>query len=220
MVAKQLIREEITPLLFSDTVDEALRRMEDYKVAHFPVVDQGLFVGVLRERDLLGFQNQRIPLNASMLHFEESYADEGMSVFDVLALYGKQQLSLISVVDAEKNYLGSITAADLLVFFSKSLSADSPGGVIILEVNENDYSMTEVANIVESNSAKVLSMFLLSDPKSALMNVVVKVNALSIGALLQTFERYGYTINSSFGQDEDQEDLKDNYESLMNYLKL
>jgi hypothetical protein len=127
---------------------------------------------------------------------------------------------LIPVLDAEKRYQGSILPSDLLIFFSQSLSADSPGGVIVLEVSESDYSLTEIANIVESNDAKVLHVLLNNKANNSRLQVIVKVNAMNIGAILKTFERYNYTVDAFFGQDISQEDLKEHYESLMNYLKL
>jgi len=220
MIANQLITEEILPLLLSDTVNEALRRMDEYKVSHFPVVDQGTFVGMIVEKELFVLPDFNQVITSELLHFEDFYVEDNQLIYHVLAMATQQKLSIVPVLDAEKRYLGSITHADLLNFFTSTLSTDSPGGVIVLEVNESDYSLTEIANIVESNDAKVLHVLLINKPQSSRINIILKVNAMNIAAILKTFERYGYVVDASFGQDISQEDLKENYESLMNYLKM
>ncbi|HJN06150.1 MAG TPA: CBS domain-containing protein, partial [Bacteroidales bacterium] len=99
-------------------------------------------------------------------------------------------------------------------------SVDYPGGVIVLEVSVNDYSLTEIANIVESNDAKVLSSYILSKVNSTKLEVIIKVSKLELGSILQTFERFGYQVNASFEEDVDLDELKDNYDSLINYLNI
>jgi CBS domain-containing protein len=220
MLARQLISEEILPLLLTDTVSEALHRMDEYKVSHFPVIQDGCFVGLLFEKELIDLPDYHQIIPSENAHFEDLYVESDQLIYHVLSLAVKQKLSLIPVLDAEKRYQGSILPSDLLIFFSQSLSADSPGGVIVLEVSESDYSLTEIANIVESNDAKVLHVLLNNKANNSRLQVIVKVNAMNIGAILKTFERYNYTVDAFFGQDISQEDLKEHYESLMNYLKL
>ncbi|MBU3928924.1 MAG: CBS domain-containing protein [Bacteroidetes bacterium] len=220
MIAKQLINEDVLPLLLTDSVEEALKRMDEYKVWHYPVVDGGTFVGVVIEKELFSLVGFSRKLESSLIHFEDFYAEENITVYDVLNIVVKRKLSLTPVLDNDNHYLGSILPTDLLLFFSQSLSVYNPGGVIILLVSENDYSLTEIANIVESNNAKILSVFLESHPDSTQLKVIIKVSVLNIGAMLKTFDRFGYLVDASFGQDISQEDLKENYDSLMNYLKL
>ena len=138
----------------------------------------------------------------------------------MLKLISDQKLSLVPVIDDKGNYIGCITQSDLISFFAESMSVDYPGGVIVLEVSVNDYSLTEIANIVESNDAKVLSSYILSKVNSTKLEVIIKVSKLELGSILQTFERFGYQVNASFEEDVDLDELKDNYDSLINYLNI
>jgi hypothetical protein len=97
---------------------------------------------------------------------------------------------------------------------------ENPGGVIVLEMSQNDYDLSEIARIVESNDAKVLSLFISTHVDSTRLEVVLKLNRTDLGGVLQTFDRYGYFVKASFGDEEDHDDLKENYDSLMNYLNL
>jgi len=52
------------------------------------------------------------------------------------------------------------------------------------------------------------------------MEVILKVNKQDINPVMSTFNRYNYTVKASYGEDEDPGDLKDRFDSLMNYLNV
>ena len=159
-------------------------------------------------------------INRRLLRLDNFYVEDNQYVLDVLRLANDQKLSIIPVVDDIGWYVGCITSFDIIRFFTNSMSIDLPGGVIVLEVNVNDYSLTEIANIVESNDAKVLTSYIISRPDSTKMEVVIKVSKINLGAIIQTFERYEYVVIASFGEEPEISDLKDNYDSLMKYLNI
>ncbi len=220
MNALQLISEEILPLYLTDSANEALSRMNEYKVSHYPVVDGGKLVGVITEKSIFNYKNQNSNLQHDSLYFDNYYINQHGYIYDILKLFYVQKLTLLPVVDEHNAYIGSITQQDVISFLSRSMSINSPGGVIVLAVSENDYSLTEIANIVESNNAKVLSTNIMSEINSTKLKVIIKVSKLELSSLLHTFERYGYQIDASFGENIDYTNIKDNYDSLINYLNV
>ncbi len=195
-------------------------RMNEYKVSHFPVADDDRFVGVISEKDIYNHENLNRELQKEFIHFDNYYVNDHQYIFEVLKLASNQMLSLIPVIDDKGMYIGCITQGDIVSFFAESMSVDFPGGVIVLEVSVNDYSLTEISNIVESNDAKVLSSYILSSVDSTKLEVIIKVSKLDIGSILQTFERFGYQVNASFGEEFDYGELKDNYDSFINFLNI
>jgi len=220
MNALQLIKEEIIPLSLKDTASKALSLMNDYKVSHFPVTENDIFIGVIAEENIYNIDNTENKLQKELLNYDNLFVNEQQYVNDVLKLIDSQKLSLVPVIDDKGKYVGCITQKDIINYFAKSMSINSPGGIIMLEVNINDYSLTEIANIVESNDAKALSVNIVSNINSTKLEIVLKVNILNINRLIQTFERYNYQINASFGEEINYADIKENYDSLMNYLKV
>jgi len=220
MIASRLIKEDILPLDLNDSFEEAMSRMNEYKVSHFPVADNGNFIGVIAEKDIYNIENPEVELKKECLHFDNYYVNENQYVFDILKLSSNQKLSIVPVIDDSGKYLGSITQYDILSFFAESMAVDNPGGVIILEVSVVDYSLMEIANIIETNDAKVLSSSIVSKANSTKISVIVKVSKIDLGAILQTFERYGYKVLASFQESVDYDELKDNYDSLINYLNI
>lgn len=220
MIASRLIKEEILPLKMTDTFREAFSRMSEYKVSHFPVVEEGKLLGVVSEIDVENHENPDDRLSNDIIHFDNLHVNEFQYIIDVLKLSSNRKLSLIPVIDEKATYIGSITQNDIVVFFAESMSVNNPGGVIILEVSGADYQLTEIASIVESNDAKILSTYILSGKDSTIFEVIIKISKLDLNAILQTFERFKYNVVASFGQDKYYSDLKDNYDSLIKYLNI
>jgi len=220
MIARHLISDTIIPLKTSDTGNTALKWMDENKVSHLPIVNNDNYVGLISEKDILELNNYEEPIGNHHLSLDKASVKELQHIYEIIELFEKHSLSLVPVVDNHENYLGSITLASLLSYLSNSFSINSPGGVIVLEMSENDYSLTEIANIVESNDAKILSCFIGNHSDSTLIEVIIKINKTEMDAIIQTFTRYEYIVKAIFGEDGDVEDLKERYDSLMNYLNI
>ena len=220
MIAKELITDGIMPLKTSDTGKTALSWMEEYKVSHLPIVNNQEFLGLISELDIYDLNSFDEPLGNHKLSLKNPYVFESQHIYDVLKLVNEQNLSLVPVLAEKGDYLGSINLLNLVKHFARALSVDNPGGIIVLEMTYNNYSLTELAKIVEENDAKILSTFLINHADSSRMDVFLKLNSLDISPVLKTLERYDYFVKASFGHEDDQDELRDRYNSLMNYLNV
>jgi len=125
------------------------------------------------------------------------------------------------VLDEKKNYMGLITLMDLVNYFAELSAFKNPGGIIVLELNMNDYSLTEIANIIEGNDAKILSLYLTQPNQSMKLDVTIKVNRTDISSLIQTFNRYDYTIKASFMDENERDELYNRrFDEFMRYLSI
>ena len=208
------------PLKTSDTGKTALSWMEEYKVSHLPIVNNQEFLGLISELDIYNLNDFDEPLGNHKLSLNNPYVFDSQHIYDVLKLVSEQNLSLVPVLNEKGNYLGAISLQNLVKYFARALSVDDPGGVIVLEMNYNNYSLTELAKIVEENDAKILSTFLVNHEDSARVDVFLKLNTVEISSVLKTLERYDYFVKASFGREDDLDDLRDRYNSLMNYLNV
>lgn len=220
MIARHLLAEELIPLKTSNTGKEALSLMEELKVSHLPIVNGDNFLGLISEQDIYDLNNLEQPLGNHKLSLNNPYVNEHQHLYDVLKLVSSLKLTVIPVLDDHEKYIGSIGMRNLVTFMANSFALENPGGIIVLEISENDYNLAEIAQIVQSNDAKVLSLFLASYPESTKLEVAFKLNKTEISAVLQTFDRYGYYVKASFGEEENIESLKENYDSLINYLNI
>jgi hypothetical protein len=139
----------------------------------------------------------------------------------VIALASKLKLTVVPVLDEKKQYLGLITQSELLHYFAELLAVKNPGGIIVLELNQNDYSLSQIAQIVEGNDAKILGLYVSSSSDTTKMDVTIKINRTDLSAVLQTFARYNYTVKASYLDDNTMDSLySDRYDQFMRYLSI
>ena len=221
MIAKELITDSIIPLKGSDSGAHALGLMDDCHLSHLPVVNDTDFLGLISETDILGLNDPDESIGNYPLSLNQAYISEGLHLFEVIKTFSSQKLTILPVLSNKNHYLGVITMTSLIQHLSDIAAVDNPGGIIVLEVNNKDYLLTEIAGIVESNDAKVLSMYITSNPDSTLLEITLKINRIDIGPVLQTFYRYNYIVKASWShEDAYQDGLQDRFDALMNYLNI
>ena len=219
MIAANLLSKTIVPLKTSDTGQEALSIMSDFYVKHLPIVNNVQLLGFISEDDILEHDPEEA-VGSYKLSMKRPYVQEKDHIFEVMRIMSEYSLTVIPVVDIEGNYLGLISQDDLLRFFAHIGSFTEPGSIIVLEMSKRDYTLAEIARIVESESAAVLSSFITTNLDSTRIDVTIKVNRQDIQRLIATFERYNYQVKASFQESDYLEAFKDRYDSLMSYLKV
>ncbi len=220
MMAEELIQNDITPLTRNDSVLKALDLMEEYKIMHLPVVEKGEYLGIISEEDLLEATDIDMPVSKLKPAMIRPFTRPYKHVYDALKIFSEHHLTLLPVLNKENKYEGYISLVDLGVSFSRMASLNELGGILILEVNQNDYSLAEIASIVESNDAKILSSYITSHTDSTKVEVTLKINVADLSRIIQTFTRYEYIILASYHESEHGDDYKDRFDSFMNYLNI
>ncbi|MBU0488334.1 MAG: CBS domain-containing protein [Bacteroidetes bacterium] len=220
MIAADLISDEVIPLRTSDTGIKALAMMEENRISHLPIVNNVEFLGLISENDIYNLNEPEEPLGNHNLSLHKPYVVDTQHVYDVIRQISMQKLTLVPVLDSDMSYLGVITIQRLVQAFAKFCAVDNPGGIIILEMNQHDYSLSQIAGIIESNDAKVLSLYIHADHESTKMEVTIKVNKADISGIIQTFNRYEYVIKATYNEDEFRESLRDRFDLFMNYLNV
>ena len=219
MRAKELITEEIPPLSHTDTGEKALNWMDEFKVSHLPVLKNGNFVGLVSESAIMDHQNLEDTLDVLFDHLPRPYVLENAHIYEVLSMMSEQKLSVLPILDDKENYLGCTNIFHLMTQLANIGSIKEQGAILVLSVNAIDYSMAQIAQIVESNSAKILSSFIFSTPDSSKLEVTLKINELDLTRIIKTFERFDYTIKASFQIGNGDDGIQANFEALMNFMK-
>lgn len=219
MTAQQLISDSIIPLRTSETGDTALGVMNEFYVRHLPIVNDKQLLGLISEEDILEHDAYE-PVGSYQLSLMQPYVKHNDHLYEILRLISEYRLTLIPVVDDDENYIGLVTLEDVLQFFSRTASFSEPGSIIVLEMSRHDYQLSQIAQIVESENAAVLSSFITTNLDSIRVDVTLKINRQNIQNILATFERYEYEIKASFNESEYIDSLQDRYDSLMAYLNV
>jgi CBS domain-containing protein len=221
MLAKDLISDLVPSLKTSDTGLDALNWMEVFRVSHLPIVNNLSFLGLISDMDIYDLNRADEPLGNHPISLMTPYVFYYQHIYDVIELASRLKLTVVPVLDEKKEYLGLITQSDLLHRFADLIAAHTPGGIIELELNPRDYSMAEIARVVEDSDAKILSLYVSQRTGSDYLNLSIKLNRTDISPVLRSFDRYGYKVSSSFSaQDAVDDSAKKNYEALMKYLSI
>ncbi len=219
MTASELITNDIPALQATDTVRQALDLMEELRVSELPVVDQHKYLGLITE-DEAETADERAAVSV-LLHTGVPVQINPSDFFLVpLKIMHQQNLSLLPVVREDGELLGIITRDQLLHAASNYNAAHVPGGIIILQINPTSFYISEIGRIVESNNARIIHLNTWTDPSTGELMVAIKVNKSDIQDILASFERYEYNVIQYFGENLSEEELRLNYDHLMNYLNI
>jgi acetoin utilization protein AcuB len=221
MLAKDLISEIIPSLKTSDTGQTALNWMEIFRISHLPIVNNQDFLGLISDADIYDMNQPEEAIGNHTLTLLKPFVRADQHLFEVIGLASRLKLSVVPVLDENNHFKGVITTNDLVRFIAGISSMDQPGGIIVLELLERDYSLSQIAQIVEGNNIKVLSMYITSPPESTRLEVTLKVNSGDLSSVIRTFERYNYDVRTWISTDDTMDRFySERLDMLIKYLNI
>ncbi len=221
MLAKEMISEVVPALKTSDTAQAALNWMEIFRVSHLPIVNETDYLGLISDSDIYDMNQPEEPIGNHSLALPRPSVKGHQHIYEVLALAARHKLTVVPVVDDENHLRGVITYNEMISGLAKISAIEQPGGIIILQVLSRDYSMSRISQIIEGNDARILSMYITSNPDSTNLEITLKVNTTDLASIIKTFERYSYEV-ATWVTDNDELDrfYTDRYNLLMKYLNM
>ncbi|RZL44154.1 MAG: CBS domain-containing protein [Pedobacter sp.] len=220
MISAELISDIIPALKTSDTVQKALDRMTEFKIYHLPIVNESQFLGLVSEDELIEIRDTQAPIGSLPLTILNPFVFENAHIYDVIRLFSQMKLSLVPVLDFNKNYLGVVSINNLLTYTADTYAVKEPGGVVVLSISNRNNSLSHMAQIVEADNAQILSSYVSAVPNSTELEVTLKINKTELSGIIASFERYDYQIKAVFNNTQNDDSSTDRYNSLMNYLNV
>ena len=220
MIAKDLISGIVPPLKTSDTGLIAMHWFDEFRVSHLPVVGDSQLLGLISEDDIFAAGTFEEPIWNAQLQLQNVSILYSRHIYEAMKLFADYKLTTLPVIDEKGTYLGLITLADMVEKMAATVAVSNPGGILVLELNANDFSMVEISRIVEDNDAKILSFYVTSPSDSTRLELTMKLNRIDIQPVIQGFIRYDYIIKASFFESDYFDNLRDRYDLLMTYLNV
>ena len=220
MLNKDVISVAIPTLHLDDTAAQALQLMAEFHVEHLPVVVDDKLAGLVYEDDLIDITNENTPLSDLQSIFSKLVVKADNHFLEAVQLVNEYGLTVIPVIEGEQEFIGAISQADLFKQLAKQTGANEPGGVIVLELEKRGYSFSEISKLVETNDSQIIQLNSYYDNITETFLVTIKVNKFEISDIVATFQRYDYTVKYYFGEELYENELKNNYDHLMNYLNM
>ncbi|UII76912.1 CBS domain-containing protein [Flagellimonas sp. HMM57] len=202
----------------TETLEEVIQFFEETTFSHVAVTENGVYLGVLSDNDLACFQPDK-KIEEFRVELETFFATKQTAWLDLLELFSRNEANVLPVLDDDNIIIGYYDLEDIVSVFIDTPFFREPGGILVVSTGIKDYSFSEIAQIVESNNARLLGAF-ITDSQNDVVQITLKVGTLNLNEVAQTFRRYNYTI--IFGNSDDQflEDLKQRSDYLEKYLNV
>ncbi len=194
--------------------------MEEFKVSHLPVLKNGNFVGLISESDILDKKDLDHSLDVLFDHLPRPYVGENAHVYEVLSRMSEHKISVLPILDENEKYVGCTSVHQLMTLIANTSSIKEVGGIVVLEMNKHDYSLALIAQIVESENAKILSTYIMSSADTTKIEVTLKISEIDLSRIIRSFERHDMVVKASYQRSSDMDDLQYRYDALMNYLNM
>jgi len=218
MYARDIVSEGLNPLDLTDSGERAIVRMHEYNVNQLPVTDGDKYIGIINMDEIVALQHLNDSLKDLKVQLKRPYVHEDAHLFEVMKAAVEYNVKVVPVLSADEKYIGLITAESCMRAFAKSESVMEEGGIITLSMPVKDFQLSEIARIVESNNAAILSYYSHIDQANSEVEVTIKLNTTELSAIIAAFERYQYNVEDVYNDENYNENVKDNYDALMKYL--
>lgn len=216
MPLKKFVINDLTPSSTETLIGDLHDVFKGLTYSHVPIVKEGVYLGCLSETDVLCFE-PTYSVNEVMYAIEDFYVRNSTVWLTVLEAFAEKDSNIMPVLDSDNKYLGYYQLNDIISMFNHTPFFSEPGGVILVEKSNIDFSFSELSQIIESNNAKMLGAF-ISKIDGELTQITIKIGGSSLTHIFQDFRRYGYTVVSSHEDDEFLQTLKERSAYLNNYL--
>jgi CBS domain-containing protein len=212
------INNDIKALRITDTVADAQDLFADYPFSHFPVLEDGVYIGSARSEDVEQMDIEKT-MDELRYNFDRFFVRDNAMWLDVLEIFAKNETNLLPVLDKDNKYLGYYEITDIITFFHETPFLKENGGILVVEKGITEYSMSQAAQIVESNNGRLLGLF-ISEANLEKVQITLKISLGGLSEIIQTFRRYNYDIITEHQEDVYLNTLKDRSDYLDKYLNI
>src|SRR5690554_2295439 len=218
MDIENYIINDVKPIDISSKVKEVQMVFNQLTYTHIPVEKEGDYIGCVSENDAYCFENTKT-LNDYQYALEPFHVLHTTNWLDVLEASAVHNCNIMPVLGEDNNYLGYYELGDIMSLFNNTPFLNETGGIIVIEKGLQDYSFSELCQIVESNGNRIYGAF-ISKMNEETVEVTLKISQSGMNSIVQTFRRYNYNIVSHHEEDKFIEDLKERSKYLDKYLNI
>ncbi len=219
MQTTDYISNDIKPLRLKDNITHVKQIFSKCPHSHIPVVDNNTFYGSIARQDIEYIEFENKILSKLKNQLKPFYTSDSVNWFEVLENFATYNTNLIPVLNTNNRYLGYYELDDFLNIFKCTPFIHEEGVIFVISKNINEYSFSEISQIIESNKATLFGAF-VSKIENDVVQITLKLSLHDINNTLNSFRRYNYTILNEFEKDRYLEELNDRSNYLKKYLNI
>jgi len=192
MHIQEHIISNITVFKITDSAEKVLEFFQANSYSHVAVEEDGRFLGMFSENDAETLVPQT-KLEDFRYELEGFFVRSETNWLDVLEAFARNEANLLPIVSENGKVNGYYDLADIVSVFIDTPFFTDPGSILVVATGINDYSFSEIAQIVESNNARLIGGF-ITDSQNDVIQVTLKITTNNYNKVVQTFRRYNYHI--------------------------
>lgn len=218
MAITDYINRDFKPFDIATPLADVQEFFAQHLFSHFPVTDGNVYLGAISAEDAETFETEKT-LADYRYALEGFYVRTDMIWLDVMEVLARNQTDIVAILDAQNTYQGYYHSLDIVKFFYDTPFLKELGGIIVVQKPLKEHTMSQVAQIVESNNNKILGVF-ISQADAENVQITIKMALGSFNEIIQTFRRFNYEIISKHDEDAYLLNLKERSEYLDKYLNI
>lgn len=218
MIAKHYINYSYPVLKSNDTVENALFLMDDFSVKHLPCLEAGVLSGFISYDILLNY-DLNLEIGDIQLLDAQPIILNTDPLLEIIKKSHSSALDILAVEDELGSFIGVIEKFEIYKSFIESLNLYGEGAILEIRIKNNDYSLSNISRIIESESAKIISLFITkNEPNEIILSLKIDIN--NISAIINALERFDYEVLSYYSSEQVNNLEKDRFDLLMKYLSI
>lgn len=218
LIVEDLIETKYFSVKSSMTFNEVIEVFEESGQKDLPIVDDGIFKGIIFEKQVLGREDNSDEIISIKDQLRPIYVYEEDRVIIAIKKIIVEGVSFLPVIDAEETMKGVLCVADLWNEFAVKSSILGPGGWVVLSMNKNNFLLSEISHLVESNGMIIVMHFVQYFEEMDVIDVHIKVNKENVNELVQTFQRHGYNVVDVIQEKKFSDDWDNRFDELMRFF--
>ena len=218
MNTEQYIINDIAPFDVTSKIREIQIAFNQLTFSHIPIKKEGVYIGCISENDAHCFDEDKL-LTDYLFALDSFFVTKKTNWLDILEAFAVHESNIMPVLGKNNKYLGYYELLDVMNLFHDTPFLNETGGIIVVEKTAKDHSFSEICQIIESNDAKILGVF-ISNIENEIIRTTIKIGHIGMNAIVQTFRRYNYHVVSNHEEDKFLDDLKDRSNYLDKYLNI
>lgn len=204
----------------ADSIQQALEKLQDMLCKELVVLNGDDYIGLVNETILLDAEDDEAPISSIKINTAPIQLKFNQHPYDALVMVTVYNSTIIPILDQENKYIGVSTQLDILNAISSIQSQNESGAIIVLAIGLHDFSLSQIAHLVESDNCRILNCATKINLESDNIEVTLKVDKSNINALLNSFLRHNYLILETHNTVAAFDDTADRYQQLMNYINI
>lgn len=221
MLVAEILNKDIAPLRLKDPVSLAITKMDLMRTHKFVVVNEENKVeGMISMQTLVEVADEETKLENLPLD-ELVFVRQSQHLFETTRQMFSHELYVLPVIDGENNLLGLVRKREVLNALGDMFNLSSFGSVITIDLDEMDYTLTEIVRIIETEEAKILGIA-VQQPSIELSfyRVSIKLNLEDSSVVSAALRRFGYVISSEERSESMEHNFSDRADELIRYLDI